>query len=176
MRHLFLIGFRGSGKSTIARMLGDALQRPVVDTDLLIEQRAKQSIREIFEVHGEVAFREMESAVLTEVADNRAATIVSTGGGAVLRLENRQRMRDSGRCIWLQASAEELFRRISNDHNSSDRRPNLSASGGFEEVADLLAKRNPLYQELSEKLVATDGRQPDEVVAEILDWVKSSAL
>lgn len=171
--HVYLIGYRGSGKSTVARLLASAIQWPMVDTDEIIETTSNQSIRDIFAAEGEAGFRDREEAVIHEIASRTSPTVVATGGGAILRAGNRQRMEESGLRIWLQASAEFLYRRICGDQSTDARRPNLSDQGGFSEVAEILAARRPLYEQLAQKTVDTEHKTPDEVVAELLDWVKS---
>ncbi len=171
--HLYLIGYRGSGKSTIARLLAEALSRQAVDTDELIESSAGTSIRHIFETQGEAGFRDLEQSVIAEVAQTYPPSVVALGGGAILREANRVCLAGSGRCVWLQASPEHLFHRIQADATTAERRPNLSDRGGFEEVAALLREREPLYRQLAQKKVSTESKTPDEIVAEILDWVAS---
>ncbi len=173
--HIYLIGYRGSGKSTVAAQLAQRLGRRAVDTDALIEVASGQSIRELFASEGESGFRDREQAAISEVARETSPLVVATGGGAILREENRQRMLASGFCIWLQATAENLHRRIQADPGSGLLRPNLTDRGGFEEVAEILAQREPLYRQLAHLCVTTDHKSTDEVVAEICDWVNSQA-
>ncbi len=169
-QHWYLIGYRGCGKSTVGRELAQRLGLIAIDTDELIEAASGQSIREIFAAEGEAGFREREAAIIAEVASRVLPAVVALGGGAVLRPANRQLLSSSGRCIWLQASPEQLYRRICGDATTTERRPQLSDRGGFEEVVELLAAREPLYRELAQKMVQTEGKTPDEVVAEIVDW------
>lgn len=174
--HWYLIGYRGCGKSTVGRGLAQRLALTAVDTDDLIEAASGLSIREIFAAEGESGFRDREAAVIAEVAARKVPMVVALGGGAILRPANRDLLSTSGQCIWLQASAEQLYFRICGDATSTERRPQLSDRGGFEEVAELLAAREPLYRELAGKIVQTEGKTPDEVVAEIVDWVSSLAV
>ncbi len=173
--HWFLIGYRGCGKTTVARKLAEHIGLDAVDTDDLIEASRGITIREIFLTEGESGFRDCEESIVAQVALRDEATVVALGGGAILRPANRQVLRTSGKCIWLQASAEQLYSRICGDQSSTDRRPRLSDRDGFAEVVELLAAREPLYLELAELIVQTDGKTPDEVVAEIVDWVSSQA-
>jgi shikimate kinase len=170
---LYLIGYRGCGKSTVGRGLAQRLGLTAVDTDARIEEASGQSIREIFATEGEAGFRDREAAAIAQVAAEQTRTVVSLGGGAILRPANRELLSTTGQCIWLQASAEQLYRRICGDVASAERRPQLSDRGGFAEVVELLAAREPLYRELAQKIVQTEGKTPDEVVAEIVDWVSS---
>ncbi len=170
--HLFLIGYRGSGKSTVGQRLADRLGWPFVDTDSWIEQKSGLSIREIFARDGEPGFREQETQAIRAVCSAaERATVVSLGGGAVLRPENQLLLREHGTCVYLKGSAEELWKRIAADQSTQSRRPNLSVQGGFEEVVELLCRRSPVYENLAQKTVVVDGQSPDEVVDEILAWV-----
>ena len=92
----------------------------------------------------------------------------------MLRPSNRKVMRDTGKCIWLQASPEAHYARISGDSDSGTRRPSLTSGGGYAEVVDLLAKREPIYRDLADFSVVTDNRSPDEIVSEIIGWAKES--
>ena len=173
--HVFLIGYRGSGKSTVGKLLATHLGWHLVDTDEWIESDSGMTICQIFAEEGESGFRDREETMVARAAALPEPTVVSLGGGAVLRDANQRRIQESGNCVWLAASAEFLFQRINRDASSDMRRPNLSDRGGFEEVAEVLAFREPIYRRLAGKIVNTEGRTPDEVVEEIGAWVKSNA-
>lgn len=171
--HLYLIGYRGSGKSTVGRLVSVRLGRPCVDTDDIVEQTSGCTIQQLFEAEGESAFRDRESAAIQSLAaqfDTRPM-VVALGGGAILRLENQELLRTTGRCVWLDGPAELLFQRIQADQSTQSRRPNLSSRGGFDEVVDVLSVRRPIYERLSQKTVSIVGRPPDEIATEIADWV-----
>jgi shikimate kinase len=147
--NVLLIGYRGSGKTTIGRRLADRLWWNFVDLDERLVARAGKSIRRIFEEDGEAAFRDLESALLQEAlaADE---TVFATGGGVVVREENRRLIRQSGaKVIYLRCEPAELHRRIQADTATAEMRPALTALGGSEaEVAQKLAEREPLYREV----------------------------
>ena len=172
--HLYLIGYRGSGKSTVGRMLAQRLSRPHVDSDDLIESESGMSIKDIFATKGEAWFRDLEAKVVSEVSASAVPTVVSFGGGAVLRETTQTILKSTGTCVWLSASADYLFERIQSDQATQLRRPNLSQSGGFTEVADILAKRTPIYRRLSDLTVVVEGKTPDEICDEIVDWINSA--
>jgi len=163
---LFLIGPRGSGKTTIAQLLAERLGWDWVDADDVIEARCGKSIREIFAKEGEAEFRERESAVLAELCERRRC-IVATGGGVVVREANRALLRKSGHVVWLRADAETLWGRMQQDERNADRRPALSG-GGRAEVEEVLRRRDAWYRECAHRTVRTEGRTPDAVAEEIL--------
>lgn len=169
--NIYLIGYRGSGKTTVARHLASMLWWNWLDADPHLEQQAGCSIREIFESEGETGFRDRESRVVAELA-LYSQLVVALGGGAVLREENRARLKASGKCAWLKASPELLWSRIQADPTTAERRPNLTAQGGPEEVARLLAERSPLYEECADLTVETDNRSPLAIATTIARWAE----
>lgn len=110
-----LVGMPGSGKSTVGRHLAQRLKVPFIDLDHQLEQVLKTSIRQFFEAEGEARFRDIEAQVLAEVTARPGGMVLSTGGGAVLRPENRQVLRDFGNVLYLRASPEEIFKRVKHD-------------------------------------------------------------
>ena len=170
---IFLIGYRGSGKSTVGRLLADRLDWSFVDADSRIEERAGRTIRDIFEGDGEAAFRALETAVLTDLC-TRTETVVATGGGIVLRDDNRSLLRNYGFVAWLVADPATLWARIQADPATTARRPDL-AGGGLTEVADLLASREPLYRACADVEVPVAGLSPDQAADAILAaWTPGS--
>jgi shikimate kinase len=163
---IFLTGSRGTGKSTVARLLAERLGWDWVDADAVIEARAGRSIREIFAAEGEAGFRARETAELAELCQRRRH-VIATGGGIVLAEENRRRIRQAGWVVWLTADPETLWRRIQQDATTADRRPNLTV-GGLSEVEELLRRREPLYRECADLQVDTARRSPEEVAELIL--------
>ena len=139
---LFLVGMPGSGKSTVGRQLARRLGLPFFDSDALIEQRLGCSIREYFAQRGEDAFRDVEQQVIAELASGPDA-VVATGGGAVLREANRQKLREAGRVIYLRSSPEDLHRRLRHDRQ----RPLLQVADPLGRLRSLHAERDPLYRD-----------------------------
>lgn len=171
--HIYLLGYRGSGKTTTARLLAQALDLPMIDTDDWVESSSGRTIREIFDTIGETGFRDLEQTAIEQVASRDESMVVALGGGAVLRKGNQERIRNSGRRVWLRASPELLYERIVGDSSSSERRPSLTDQSGFDEVAKLLALRTPIYESIAELIVETDGQTPDQTVRKIVDWLGS---
>jgi shikimate kinase len=163
---IFLIGYRGTGKSTVARLLAERLGFSCIDADDLIEQRARKSIAAIFEQDGEAIFRDLESKIVAELAKART-TVAALGGGAVVREENRDAIMAAGPVVWLTASVDSIMRRLATDERTAGRRPKLTAAGGRAEVESLLAHRTPIYRDCATLVVDTEGKTADEVADEI---------
>ena len=170
--HVVLIGYRGSGKTVVGRLLAGELRRPHVDTDLLIEDREGRSIAAIFEQDGEPHFRRIESEVIDGLAPDTPA-VISIGGGAVASEHNRKRLKRLGAVVWLQAAPEELHRRIAADRKSAASRPPLSKTDALTEVRMLLAQRSGWYEELADVEIDTTGKSPVEVAQMILRQLES---
>ena len=160
-----LIGYRGSGKTSVGRRLAERRGFAFVDADAELVRRAGRSIRDIFEQQGEGAFRDLESAVLDDVLKLPAA-ILSLGGGVILREANRKRLIESGLArVYLRADAQTLHDRIHADPATAANRPALThLGGGVEEIQTLLAAREPLYREVATHELDVTGLTVDEVV------------
>lgn len=163
-----LIGYRGVGKSAVARELARRLDYVAFDSDDLIEEQAGRSIAEIFAEQGEAHFRELEAAALRELVEKEGA-VLALGGGAVLRPDNREALAACRAVVWLTASVDVLWERIGGDQATASRRPNLTNSGGRSEVERLLAQRRPIYRQSATVVVDTENKSPEEVAAEIAD-------
>lgn len=169
---LFLIGARGSGKTAVARALAERLQCAVCDADVLLEQRAGKTIRQIFAEEGEPGFRERESAILREIAGLRDH-VIATGGGVILRPENRELLR-RGHVVWLHAAPAVLWQRMQADAATAERRPNL-AQGGVAEVEAILLARAALYEACADVRIDTDSDSPERIAERIIAWLDAHA-
>jgi shikimate kinase len=154
----------GAGKSTIGRLLAKELKLQFKDSDKEIEQRTGADIPWIFDVEGEQGFREREQSMIAELCELSGA-VIATGGGVVLRAENRQALSAGGRVVYLHASVEQQLDRTSRDRN----RPLLRNSDPAKVLANLMEIRDPLYREIADVIVETDERPPRMVVQEIID-------
>lgn len=121
----------------------------MVDSDLVVEETTGKTIAQIFQEEGEASFRDIEAEVVRKLSMEAEPTIISLGGGAVLRDANRNWIQDSGWVVWLQARPETLAQRIAGDRSTAERRPSLSNLGVLEEIRSILAKREPLYNLVS---------------------------
>jgi shikimate kinase len=169
---LALIGYRGTGKSSVGRLMAERLCRVFLDADLEIEARSGRSIAAIFAESGEPEFRDREEQTLAELMTEHPRAIIATGGGAILRESNRNRLRDFGFIVWLTASPSVLTERLAADHRTVPGRPPLSAAGTLAEIHEILEIRTPLYRELADAVIDTNETPIENVVAAILDrWI-----
>ena len=165
-QNLILIGFMGCGKSTIGHHLHKELGYPQLDTDHVIEQREGKSITQIFADEGENHFRDLESNLLQELVDSPLqCNIISTGGGLPLRQQNRDLLPKLGYVVWLDASPEEIFQRVSRNQN----RPLLKTENPQETVFRLLEERRSFYEEASHIRIKTDSLSFDEITFGIIE-------
>ena len=153
----------GAGKSTIGRLLSKELHLEFKDSDKEIEERAGADIPWIFDVEGEDGFRRRESAVIDDLSA-QSGLVLATGGGAILREDNRRCLQSRGSVVYLHATVAQQVERTAKDRN----RPLLQAEDPAQVLADLMAIRDPLYRDCCDYLVQTDGRRPKAVVREIL--------
>lgn len=166
-RHIYLTGYRGSGKTTIGKQLSKKLRLPVIDLDDQIEQEASLTIREIFEREGEAGFRDRETAALRAVSE-QPDSVISLGGGAILRKENRQVIKATGICIWLKVDADTVSKRLNRDSSTVSRRPSLTSLPPREEIEALLAAREPLYAAAATIEIDANRKSQRKVTEEIL--------
>lgn len=145
-----LVGLPGSGKTTVGRQLSRRLSVPFFDSDHVVEQRLGCSIREYFDREGEDSFRDLEVAVIDELTRGEPC-VLSTGGGAVLRVENRTCLHERSLVVYLRSSPEEVFRRLRHDRN----RPLLQVADPLQRLRDLFAQRDPLYRETAHYVIET---------------------
>jgi shikimate kinase len=166
-----LIGYRGTGKTTIAQLVALRLGYDWVDADVQVESQAGMSIADMFAQSGEEAFRDLEAQVVDQLCD-QPRTVLALGGGAVLREASRQRLADCGAVVWLQAAPATIESRISDDPTTGGRRPNLTNHGGRTEIEALLRQREPIYRACATLQVDTEDKVPAEIADEIVAALK----
>jgi shikimate kinase len=164
--NIVLIGYRGSGKSSIGKRLAAKLGMDFVDTDPLIVERAGRTIRDIFQAEGEAGFRRREADVIAEVAA-RQNVVIAAGGGAILKAANVAALKRGGKVVWLKATPEVLYQHIQADAATAATRPNLTAAGGLEEVKKVLDARTPLYQAAADVSLEVTHLGIDEAAARL---------
>lgn len=163
-RNLTLVGPMGAGKSTIGRLLARELGLAFKDSDRVIEERTGASIPLIFELEGERGFRDREQQVIAELMQCRGL-VLATGGGAILRPENRSTLVSGSLVVYLHTSVEHQLERTARDRS----RPLLQTDNPRQVLEDLLKVREPLYREVADIIIETDTRPPRLVVQEILE-------
>ena len=165
--NIILIGYRGTGKSTVGRRLAVRLGRVLVSTDAEIVKRAKRTIPEIVAQEGWEYFRDLESSICRELS-SRDQLVIDTGGGAILRTENIEALKKNGAVFWLTASVETIAKRIGGDNQ----RPSLTGAQSFvDEIKDVLRERTPKYQAAADHMITTDDRSIDQLVETLLALV-----
>lgn len=166
--NIYLVGLMGAGKTTIGRSLAKRLERDFVDTDKEIESRTGVSIPTIFEIEGEDGFRKREAQVIEEFAQT-SGFVVATGGGSVLRPENRENMKRSGLVIYLNVPPQTLWERTRHDRN----RPLLLVEDPLLKLKQLFSVRDPLYREVAELVVDGSRMSAQGVLQHLLREVES---
>ncbi|MBP6121918.1 MULTISPECIES: shikimate kinase AroL [Providencia] len=159
----YIIGPRGSGKTTIGKQLAEYKGYQFVDTDKLILERAGKSIAEIVEQHGWDYFRQLESDVLQSIKQDNV--IVSTGGGIILAEENQRIMRDNGTVVYLNANPNVLVQRLAAEPQA-DQRPSLTGKSLLAEIEEVMQQREPIYRATAHHVI--DATQPVEVIVQQL--------
>lgn len=166
---IVLIGYRGSGKTTIGKRLADRLWQSFVDVDDLIVKKAGKNIKQIFEQHGEAHFRDLETEAVKEIC-KLSDHVIGLGGGTLGREENRRAIREAGhKVIYLKCEPAELHRRIQADPQSIETRPNLTnLGGGIEEIKKMLAEREPIYRQVMHAELDVTHLTPEDAVVYIV--------
>lgn len=162
-----LIGFMGSGKSSVGRELARRIVYQYYDTDLEVEKKIGLTLSEIFQRYGEAYFRQLEEEVLEGLVHNKEDIVISTGGGIVLSVQNRKLLKEGTTPILLKTSAEEIYNRIKDESH----RPLLAVDDPLVEIKKLLKERENFYTQFNMK-IETDGRKVDKIVETIINKFK----
>lgn len=166
--NIFLIGFMGAGKSTVAARLQQLLSVECIEMDQQIVKEQGMAITDIFEKYGEDYFRDLESQMISKL-QNQSGLLVSCGGGVVVRPQNAALMRQNGTVILLTAEPETIYERV---HKSTER-PILNDNMSVAYIAELLEKRKQKYLEAADKRIATDNKTVDEICQEIIEYLNA---
>ena len=162
--NIVLIGFMGSGKTSVGTELSTLLEMDYIDTDDIIVEDSGISINEIFNAYGEAEFRKLERKTIEGLGDIKN-TIISCGGGVVLDPANIELLRDNGKIVWLKVSPGEILNRLSND----DSRPLLKDSFTLKGLSEILKNRLPLYENAGDIIIDTDKKNVREIAKEIIE-------
>jgi shikimate kinase len=164
--HIVLVGMMGSGKTTVGRQVAARLGLEFIDSDEVVERETGRTVRAIFEVEGEAAFRALEADVLANALESPERAVIAAAGGVVLDPESRARLRRAATVVWLRAHPDVLAARV----NGADHRPLLGddPSGVLRRLAD---ERAALYDCVADAVVDVDALAPDEAVARVLELV-----
>lgn len=162
--NIVLIGFMGSGKTSVGTELSALLEMDYIDTDDIIIENSGMSINEIFSAYGETKFRNLETKAMEDL-QGLNNTIISCGGGVVLNPKNIDLLKNNGRTVWLKVSPEEVYNRLSGDDN----RPLLKDNFTMEKLSQILEDRLPLYENAGDIIINTDGKNVQEIAKEIVE-------
>jgi len=169
-KNIILVGLMGAGKTTIGKRLAHVLGLEFVDSDHEIERRTGADIPWIFDIEGEEGFRRRERDVIAEICQ-RSGVVLATGGGAVLDETNRRNMHSSGTVVYLRASVDQIYRRISR----STHRPLLRCEDPKQRLRELLKVRDPLYREVAHHVIITDQHSVPHMVRQILRHIRPAS-
>lgn len=165
--NLVLIGFRGTGKTTVGKLLSQLTGMKFIDTDELIEKKAGLSIQEIVSRAGWPAFRQMEKKIIKEIASGDQQ-IIAAGGGAVLDEENVQALKENSLIIWLKANLQVISARLASDAQTSSQRPTLTGKGTLAEIEEVLSHREKIYAQIAALEIDTSNLNAEMVAKKIL--------
>ena len=166
-QNIFLVGLMGAGKSTIGKRLAESMGKKFIDSDHEIERRTGVSIPTIFDIEGEEGFRTRETAVIDDLTQQRGI-VLATGGGAILRPENRSFLSARGLVIYLNASVDQLHRRTRMDRN----RPLLQTDDPRARLQSLFDERDVLYREVADLVTGTDERSVQQAIPELIHKIE----
>ncbi len=166
--NILLIGFMGTGKSTVSTYLKKAFDMDVIEMDQVIAKREQMSISDIFKIKGEEYFRDLETNLLVEM-QAKTNTVISCGGGVPMRERNVAEMKKNGKVVLLTASAETILKRVKNNHD----RPLLEGNKNVEFISELMEKRREKYEAAADIVIQTDGKTKKEICDEIVAGLES---
>jgi|APHig6443717817_1056837.scaffolds.fasta_scaffold10722_4 shikimate kinase len=167
-KNIILIGFMGSGKTTVGQLLAQTLGYSFADTDQLIEAGEELTIAEIFNKNGEGYFRQLETLIMEEISETISNTVLSVGGGLPMTMNNHKYLKKTGKVVYLSVSPQTVLKRIGND----DGRPLLSGDDATEVIYELLESRVPTYKKLADITIDTDTKSVNEIVSAIVEAIQ----
>ena len=169
--HIILIGYRGTGKTSVGRKLAEKLKAPFYDTDQMIVDHIGKTIKQWVEEKGWESFRQEEKAVIRAISSLDFG-IIALGGGAVMDPENRDVLRQKGLIVWLTADIQTIMERMKADPRNQYNRPALSEKDWETEIQEVLTQRIPVYRRLADFSIDTDGKTMEEVAEELVALIR----
>jgi len=166
--NIILIGYMGSGKTTLGKKLSYRERIAFLDTDRMIEQKQGKTVSEIFDEAGENAFRQMETECLKKIADYSDRYIISVGGGLPLKEENRKLLKKLGTVFYLRARPDTIYGRLKNDTT----RPLLRGDDPEGKISTMIGIRGPVYEAAADVIVDVDEKGYETIIREIIEGVK----
>ncbi len=168
--NIILIGFRGTGKTTVGKLLSKRLEKDFIDSDKSIESSTGKTIKRIFEEDGEEGFRDIEASVIAKISkmDNK---IIAAGGGAILRNDNVKNIKNNGFLVLLEAAPEIIYERVTQDEKTTQQRPSLTNKKPFEEIKHLIEQREYAYKNAADYTINTSYLSCEDIVNEIITVV-----
>lgn len=173
MKNIILVGYMGCGKTTVGKNLARICEMAFLDTDELIEEQQGRTISEIFATDGEAFFRDMETQALKEMLERKKeGFVISTGGGMPVREENRELLKQLGKVFYLKAEPETIYERVKGD----TKRPLLQCENPLNRIQEMLAQREPAYEETSHHVITVDERRQQELAEYIREIGKAEGI
>lgn len=163
--NLILIGYMGSGKTTLGKKISFRERIALLDTDKMIEKKQSREISQIFDEDGEAAFRQMETDCLKEIMEYSDRYVISVGGGLPLKAENRELLKELGTVLYLRAKPETIYARLKNDTT----RPLLRGEDPEGKIRSMIEARGPAYEAAADAVIDVDGKSYEMIISEILD-------
>lgn len=173
--NIILIGFRGTGKTTIGRILAQRLGKGFIDADEFLEQKEGKTIKDIFAEGGEKLFRKIETKIIAKlcILDDK---VIATGGGVILNEENVRMLKKNGIMILLDADANTIHKRIRDDSNIQQKRPSLTNHDAYQEIEYLLEYRKPFYDKVADFVLNTSHISTQDATDKILAFIRSHVM
>lgn len=173
MKNIVLMGYRCTGKSSVGMKIAERLRMRFFDTDHLIVEQSRMSIRELVNEGGWSLFRRKEKDVIKQLAST-VGSVIATGGGAFEDPENGERLKKNGLFIWLHADAETVIQRMESDRMNIHQRPSLSADDLYTEVITTMGKREPMYRQMADFTIDTSAKSIDSIADDICAFIENS--
>lgn len=165
--NIVIIGYRGAGKTAVGRYVSRKLKRKFIDTDEYIEDKTHLSIKEIFEISGQAYFRDLETAVISELSKQNGI-VIATGGGAVLRYKNTQKLKRNGLVFFLDVDSKSAYERVIRDPETAKKRPHMTDASLMVEIKQQIVSRHPYYMRAADYRIPTMDTMIEDIAEQII--------